>query len=115
MRKILETLNSSGMFGPVKESSLDMLSKKKRNKINETLIRTAVTNWDKHSDKFEFELRGEICKAAIRDTWNDGVELSVRVEIGNYDLLVSGFYEAKGDLITYVDPRGKRALAEKFF
>lgn len=114
MQKILDALNNSGIHGPVKESSLDMLSKKKRNKINETLIRTALTNWDKVSAKFEFELRGETCKAAIRDTWGDGVELSVRVEIGSYDLLVSGFYEAEGDLVTYVDPRGKRSLAEKF-
>jgi len=114
MRKILEALNNSGMCGPILESSLEMLSKKKRDTINETLIRTAVTNWDKRSTKFEFELRGEICKAAIRDTWDDGHELSIRVEIGKHDLGVSGFYYAEGDRITYVDPLGKRALAEKF-
>tara|TARA_R110000824_G_scaffold3839_11_gene18393 strand:+ start:17125 stop:18060 length:936 start_codon:yes stop_codon:yes gene_type:complete len=114
MRKILEAMNESGMFGPIKESSLDMLSQKKRDAINETLIRAAVGNWDKHSEKFEFELRGETCKAAIRDTWEDGVELSVRVEIGNHDLYVSGFYEPADDRTTYVDPIGKRKLAEKF-
>lgn len=114
MRKILEALNNSGMFGPIKESSLDMLSQKKRDTINETLLRTAVENWDKSSEKFEFELRDEICKAAVRDTWDDGEELSIRVEIGKYDLYASGFYYAKDDRITYVDPRGKKALAEKF-
>src|SRR3546814_9233054 len=46
MRKILEAMNASGMFGPIKESSLEMLSQKKRDAISETLIRTAVANWD---------------------------------------------------------------------
>lgn len=114
MRKILETLNNSGMFGPVKEESLDMLSQKKRDAINETLIRTAVSRWDKASDKFTFELRGETCKAAIRDTWDDGMELSIRVEVGDGDVSVSGFYYAEGNKITFLEPRGKRAVAEKF-
>jgi hypothetical protein len=114
MRKILEAMNNSGMFGPIKEDSLVMLSRKKRDRISETLIRTAVKNWNKRSEKFEFELRGETCKAALRDTWDDGMELSVRVEIGNYDLYASGFYYPKGDKITHMDPRGKRELAEKF-
>lgn len=114
MRKILEALNNSGMYGPIKESSLEMLSEKKRDKISETLIRTAVENWDKHRDEFEFELRGETCKAAVRDTWDDGHELSIRVEIGEHDLYASGFYYAKNDRITHSAPRGKRALAEKF-
>lgn len=114
MRKILEAFNNSGIYGPIKESSLDMLSKKKRNKISETLIRTAVTNWNKKSEAFTFELRGETCKATIRDTWNDGFELSIRVEIGKFDLFATGFYYAEDDRITYTDPTGKRALAEKF-
>lgn len=114
MRKVLEALNNSGMFGPIKESSLDMLSQKKRDKISETLIRTAVTNWDKRSKKFKFELRGETCQAEVRDTWNDGEELSIRVKIGEYDLYVSGFYYEEGDRVTHVDPTGKQALAEKF-
>lgn len=114
MRKILEAMNNSGMFGPVKEASLEMLSQRKRDAICETLIRTAVKNWDKSSEKFEFELRGEICKAALRDNFDDGSELSVRVEIGKYDLYVSGFYYRDGDKITHVDPQGKRELAEKF-
>lgn len=112
MRKILDALNNSGMYGPVKEESLDMLSQKKRDAINETLIRTAVSIWDKTSEKFTFELRGETCKAAIRDTWNDGTELSIRVEVGDGDVSVSGF--AEGNRITFLEPRGKRAVAEKF-
>ncbi len=114
MRKILEAMNNSGMYGPILESSLEMLSQKKRDTINETLIRTAVTNWDKLSEEFQFELRGETCKARIRDTWDDGYELSIRVEIGDHDLSVSGFYYAKGDRIDYLDPMGKRSVAEKF-
>lgn len=114
MRKILEALNNSGMFGPIKEYSLGMLSKKKRGQISETLIRTAVDNWDKSSERFKFELRGETCEVAIRDTWNDGEELSVRVEIGEDDLSVSGFYYAENGRIGHLEPTGKRALAEKF-
>jgi hypothetical protein len=114
MRKILDALNDSGMFGPLKEHSLEMLSQKKRDKISETLLRTAVTNWNKYDEEFEFELRGEICKAALRDTWGDGLELSIRVEVGDYDLYASGFYYAEGDRITHCDPIGKRAIAEKF-
>jgi hypothetical protein len=114
IRKILEAMNASGMFGPIKESSLDMLSQKKRNAISETLIRTAVNNWDKTSDAFTFEMRGETCKASLRDTWDDNLELSVRVEIGRYDLHVSGFYYPSENKITHLDPRGKRELAEKF-
>lgn len=114
MRKILEAMNNSGMFGPIKEeSSLDMLSRKKRDKIGDTLIRTAVTNWDKKCASYRFELRGEICNASLRDTWNDNTEISVRVEIGKY-LHVSGFYYANDDKITSLEPRGKRELAEKF-
>jgi hypothetical protein len=114
MRKILEAMNESGMFGPIKESSLDMLSQKKRDAIGETLLRTAVKNWDRKVPSFTFELRGETCKASLRDTWEDNEELSVRVEIGKHDLYVSGFYYPARDEITNIDPRGKRQLAEKF-
>lgn len=114
MRKILEAMNNSGMFGPIKESSLEMLSQKKRDKIGQTLLRAAVSSWDGKSAEFEFELRGERCKCAIRDTWKDGYELSLRVEIGKFDLFVSGFYYESDDRIESVDPRGKRSLAEKF-
>jgi hypothetical protein len=114
MRKILDAMNNSGMFGPIKESSLEMLSQKKRNAISETLIRTAINKWDKTTDSFDFEMRGETCKASLRDTWGDNHEVSVRVEIGRYDLYISGFYYPEEDKITNVDPRGKRELAEKF-
>lgn len=114
IRKILEAMNESGMFGPIKEESLDMLSQKKRDAINETLLRTAVEAWDKRSEQFDFELRGETCKAKIRDTWDDGMELSIRVEIGKHELYVSGFYYPADDRTTYLDPTGKRKLAEKF-
>ncbi|RWI07373.1 hypothetical protein [Mesorhizobium sp.] len=114
MRKILETMNASGMFGPIKESSLDMLPRKKRDAISDLLIRTAVNNWDRTDGSFIFEMRGETCKATLRDTWNDNQELSVRVEIGKYDLYVSGFFYPSEKKITHTDPRGKRELAEKF-
>lgn len=114
MRKILEAMNNSGMFGPIKEDSLDMLSQKKRDAISQTLIRAAFESWNKQSDPFTFEMRGETCKATLRDTWNDNSEITVRVEIGNFDLYVSGFYFPKDRRITHVDPRGQRRLAEKF-
>jgi len=114
MRKILEALNNSGLFGPIREMSLEMLSKKKRDRINETLLRAALSDWDKKSENFTFELRGEVCKATMRDTWDDGYEISIRVEIGKYDLFSRGYYYVKDDRITYTDPTGKRALAEKF-
>ncbi len=114
MRKILEAFNNSGMFGPIKESSLEMLSKKKRDTICETLIRAAVNSWDGESEKFDFELRGETCRANIRDTWGDGHELSVQVVIGDHDLYVSGFFYQAKKQATYTEPRGKRAFAEKF-
>jgi len=114
MRKILEALNNSGMYGPVKEWSLDMLSKKKREQIGETLLRTALKQYKKGSETFTFELNGELCKASVRDTWDDGHELSVNVMIGPSDLVVSGFYYPEKDLLQSSDPRGKQALAEKF-
>lgn len=114
MRKILEAMNASGMFGPIKESSLEMLSQKKRDAISETLIRTAIAKWDGESASLDFEMRGETCKASLRDTWNDNHEISVRVEIGRFDLYVTGFYYPEDRRITHTDPRGKRELAEKF-
>nr|WP_306265108.1 hypothetical protein [Pararhizobium sp. IMCC3301] len=114
MRKILETLNDSGMFGPIKEWSLDMLPEKKRNAIGVTLISVAVSNWANSSEKFEFELRGEKCEAGVRDTWDDGTELSVRVTIGDHDLYVSGFYYPKGERVEVGTTVGKKALALKF-
>lgn len=114
MRKILETLNNSGVFGPIKESSLDMLSNKKLRAISENLLISAVSNWQGSEKEFTFELRGELCYAIVNDTWKDGHELSVRVKIGDYDLYVSGFHYPKEDRTTFLDPRGKRAMAEKF-
>lgn len=114
MRKILDALNASGMFGPIKEVSLDMLPKRKRLTISKNLLRAALKNWDRKSEKFEFEMRDERCKASINDTWNDGHELSIRVMIGDFDLHTSGFYYAGNDELQAYEPSGKRALAEKF-
>jgi hypothetical protein len=114
MRKILEAMNASGMFGPVMESSLVMLSPKKRDAIACTLIRAAIDASNGERASLVFELRGETCKASIRDTWEDGAELSVRVEIGEHDLSVSGFYYQKDNKITHIDPTGRREIAEKF-
>jgi hypothetical protein len=114
MRKILEAMNASGMFGPILESSLDMLSPKKRDAIALSLIRTAIDVWDRESPAFEFEMRGETCKARIRDTWEDGMELSIRIEIGKHDLYVTGFHYPKDNKVTHTDPIGRRDIAEKF-
>lgn len=114
MRKILEALNNSGMFGPIKESSLAMLSQKKRDAIGTTLLKTALDNRPENTQTFEFELRGERISAEIRDTWADGEELSIRATIGKHDLYVSGFYYPKKGILETSEPKGKRALAEKF-
>lgn len=120
MRKILETLNDSGMFGPIKEVSLDMLPERKRSIIGQTLMRAALeaaaplSNVTDEAHEFTFELRGETCNARIRDTWGDGTEYSARVSIGKFDLNVSGFYYPKNDKLEHTDPTGKQKLAEKF-
>lgn len=114
MRRIHEAMNAGGMFGPVKEWSLDMLSKKKRDAVSRTLIEAAATRWDGASDKFEFEMHGETCKASVRDTWGDGEELSISVEIGDHDLYVSGFHHPRSNRTTFIDPVGRRDLADKF-
>ncbi len=114
MRKILEALNNSGMYGPIKEWSLEMFSEKRRKVISETLINAAIQCWKSPKNSFEFELRGETCKAEIRDTWDDNYELSIRVTIGDFDLCASGFYYPDKKLLQASDPTGKRALAEKF-
>lgn len=120
MRKILETLNESGIFGPIKEVSLAMLSERKRDTIGRTLLQAALdkasplkTQSDKPRE-VTFELRGEHCTARIHDTWGDGHEYSVQVSIGKSDLNVRGYYyPSKGEL-THTDPTGKRKIAEKF-
>ncbi len=114
MRKILETLNNSGIYGPIKESSLEMLSQKKRDRICETLLVAALTEWNKSDEEIEFELRGETCSAIVRDTWDDGEELSIKVEIGKFDLMIRGFYYEKNKSFSFQEPTGKRKLAEKF-
>jgi hypothetical protein len=114
MRKILEALNNSGLYGPIKESSLEMYSEKRRKLISETLIRSAISCWEKPNNSFEFELRGEVCKAEIKDTWEDGYELSIRVMIGDFDLYTSGFYYPEKDLLQPSEPKGRQALAKKF-
>lgn len=50
----------------------------------------------------------------MRDTWNDGHELFIQVVIGKSDLVVSGFYYPESDTLESSDPKGKRAIAEKF-
>lgn len=113
MRKILDAMNNSGVFGPIREDSLEMLSEKKRSTISNNLLRAAL-NACEGEENFTFELRGETCKASVRDTWDDGYELGIRVMIGDFDLHASGFYYRNSDRLQCSDPRGKRALAEKF-
>lgn len=120
MRKILEALNDSGMFGPIKEVSLDMLSERKRASIGRTLLQAALDaaapldNLSQKPLELKFELRGEACRARIKDTWGDGEEYSLQVSVGKSDLSVSGFYYPLQDKLEHTDPTGKRKLAEKF-
>lgn len=112
IRKILDTLNNSGVFGPVKEWSLEMLSQKKRNTICETLIRAAFNNRGE-DEEFTFELCGETCIAEVRDSW-EAKEFNVNVKIGESDLWVQGYYRVDKDQVSHFDPVGKKDLAEKF-
>jgi hypothetical protein len=114
MRKILEALNESGVFGPILESSLDMLPKSKRDRIGRNVIEAALSSWDGESESTSFDLRGESCIARIRDTFGDGDELSIRVNVGNDDLFVSGFHYPKSGRMDLRDPTGRRQVAEKF-
>lgn len=117
MRKMLEAMNDSGMFGPIKESSLEMLSEAKRKKISQTLIEGAVDAWTKAGkpqEKFTFRLHGETCEGSVRDTWEDGYEENIDVKIGGYNLIASGFHYPGKGIWQPGEPRGKRALAEKF-
>lgn len=113
MRKILETLNESGVFGPILETSLAMLSKKNLDRIGNNLIRSALASWDNKSETTSFPLRGEDCVASIRDTFGDEFEFSIAVRVGN-ELFVSGFYYPKGDKVEFLEPTGSRKMAEKF-
>ncbi len=114
MRKILDALNASGMYGPVREWNLDMFSKKKREKISETLLKAAFANYKGQDCEFEFELHGEKCKSQVRNTWGDGTEFSIKVVIGDYDLSVTGYYYPEKDKLEPFDPKGKKMIAEKF-
>ncbi|OEE78618.1 hypothetical protein [Vibrio genomosp. F6] len=91
-----------------------MFSKKKREKISETLLKSALANYKKQDGEFEFELHGETCKSQVCDTWGDGTEFSIRVDIGDYDLSVTGYYYPEKDNLESSDPKGKKAIAEKF-
>lgn len=117
-KKLLDTLNSSGVYGPIRESSLDMLSKRKQHEIAINILHAAMKNYDHENGVFEFNSQNEVCHVVITDTWSDGYELSIRVRIGDADnagLNVKGYYypntktyEVSGNII------GKQSIAEKF-
>lgn len=120
MRKILETLNDSGVFGPILEESLDMLTEQKRNAIAENLLRAGLNsvgplkNLNGQVSNSRFELRGENCNFLVHDTWADGYEYQLRVTIGERDLTVAAFYYPGTDKLEFTAPTGKRKIAEKF-
>lgn len=114
IRKILETLNNSGVYGPIVEKSLEMFPAKKRTNISKTLISTAVKLYDKNNPEFSFELHGEQCKAEIADVWGDGTELRINVVVGNNELYASGSYYSEKGTYYIVDPTGKQSIAKKF-
>lgn len=115
IKKILEALNNSGVYGPIIEESLAMFSPKKLDSINQTLLQAAIKNYDGKANSFEFHLHNEKCKVNVNDTWEDGTELRFTVEIGNHDLRVSGFYYPKLKKIEPIgDPTGKQEVAKKF-
>ena len=114
IKKILEALNDSGIYGPIKECSLEMFSEEKRRTISETLIRAALVNSQNKSGNFDFKLRGEWCRAEIYDQRIGIGELSVRVKIGDFDLYTSAFYYLDKDQLEVTELRGRESTAEKF-
>ncbi|MBE3653876.1 hypothetical protein BOO93_14610 [Vibrio navarrensis] len=66
-------------------------------------------------DHYErYPAQGELCKSQVRDTWGDGTEFSNRVDIGDYDQSVTGYYYPEKDNLEASDPKGKKTIAEKF-
>lgn len=114
IKKILETLNNSGIYGPIKEWSLEMLSHRKRELIYKNLIFTAVDNYNaRKEENFTFELRGETCNTNVRHNIEDK-ELYIEIEIGDSDLFVKGYYELQTQSLNCIQLNGKRSVAEKF-
>lgn len=114
MRKILETLNNSGIFGPLWESNLDMIPKSQRDLIAKNLIWAAIKSWSDNKGEFNFHFRDEICWARISDAFGDGAEYNIKVIVGDNELSVNGFYDVKKEKISWTEPVGKQKLAKKF-
>ena len=114
-KKLLDTLNPSGIYGPIRELSLDMLSKTKLKSIENNLLNAALNNYDLEKEKFDFRLKDEICHVELQDF---GHEIYIRVLIGtpnDIGLRVSGYCHPgnKGFQISS-NVVGKKSIAEKF-
>ncbi len=114
-KKIHDNLNASGIYGPIRELSLDMLSKTKLKRIENNLLNAALNHYDKENGKFTFWLQDEECHVELQDHVND---IYIRVLIGTLDdigLRVSGYcYPGKKGFEVTGNVVGKKSIAEKF-
>jgi hypothetical protein len=112
LRKSLEVLNDSGMFGPIYEYSLDMMPERQRDKIGQILVRTAIKVSGCTAGEFEFQLAGQSCVAKIKDTWDDGHEFMMNVKVGENDLNITGFHYPETNKFQSTEPTGKQKVAK---
>jgi hypothetical protein len=112
LRKSMEVLNDSGMFGPIYEYSLGMMPERQRDKIGQILVRTAIKVSGCTAGEFEFQLAGQSCVAKIKDTWDDGDEFMMKVKVGENDLNVTGFHYPSTNKFQSTEPTGKQKVAK---
>ncbi|WIY24537.1 hypothetical protein [Parasedimentitalea psychrophila] len=122
IRKTLEAANDSGMFGPVREWSLDMLSERKQDQIRNTMFEAAIKASGGKSGTFKFQLVGQSCQAKIRDVDGDGSFITVAVSMNRVDrpdgsfqtdLMVDGVYKPENhEYPSSGTPLGKLAFAK---
>jgi hypothetical protein len=114
MKKIIEAMNYSGMYGPIKEESLEMFSADERKSISETLVIAAYNAWSGLEGHFNFMFRGEYCHAEIRELDESIDDFSISVRIANSALKAAGRYYQDTETWVVGEPTGQRKLAEKF-
>ena len=114
MKNIIEAMNYSGMYGPIKEESLEMFSADERKSISETLVIAAYNAWSGLEGHFNFMFRGEYCHAEIRELDESIDDFSITVRIANSALKAAGRYYQDTETWVVGEPIGQQKLAEKF-
>ena len=116
MRKILDTLNASGIYGPIREESLDMIPHFEQLAICERIVLAAIKEYEQIGlDKaFEFEMRGETCEAIVTGEFDCNEQLTVSVKIGDHDMRLTALYYVEDRTYELCTLTGKQLIAEKF-